>query len=403
MLTKEHGIVVYDRQKAQALPDRLTGDEEQRYLDLTEKMLTVYRLGSGQTRQDLHRSVHNVFAQEEGCPAKRIDAFCKLLDDAGEYERDKEGAAAALRTQVFRLAAEHHPLVRDTDKLFGNQEAETKQRIAEQVGMPWEEIDRQLFADVMEFHRLEAFEGYQDAQALIDRYNVAQLQVALYRAVKMRVWVTQDFRTVLRYAKLARLMHSITQTRAGEYLIDFDGPASVLRETRRYGVGMARFLPALIACKGWKLHATLQTTWRGWYARLALTADDGYRSHLPSPDEFDSSVEENFANKWGDEPREGWTLTREGEILHRGQTVFVPDFTFRHEDGRAILLEIVGFWTPEYLEKKQKTLRLFTDQPILIAVGLGARKQRGDFPPEAVPFKTALKVGDVLERLREAR
>jgi len=29
--------------------------------------------------------------------------------------------------------------------------------------------------------------------------------------------------------------------------------------------------------------------------------------------------------------------------------VFVPDFTFRHEDGTQACLEIVGFWTPEYL------------------------------------------------------
>ena len=38
------------------------------------------------------------------------------------------------------------------------------------------------------------------------------------------------------------------------------------------------------------------------------------------------------------------------KFLHRGQKVFVPDFVFRHSDGRTVLIEIVGFWTPEYLQ-----------------------------------------------------
>ena len=59
----------------------------------------------------------------------------------------------------------------------------------------------------------------------------------------------------------------------------------------------------------------------------------------------------------GAEARDGWTLVREGEVLHEGQKVFVPDFVFRHDDGRVVLMEIIGFWTPEYLEAKAATLR----------------------------------------------
>jgi len=39
----------------------------------------------------------------------------------------------------------------------------------------------------------------------------------------------------------------------------------------------------------------------------------------------------------------------------------------------TVALETVGFWTPEYLRKKEKTLRLFADHRLLIAVGAGAR------------------------------
>jgi uncharacterized protein len=173
----------------------------------------------------------------------------------------------------------------------------------------------------------------------------------------------------------------------------------VLRQTHRYGAAMARFLPALVACRNWRMHAVIGTRRKGWTVGLDLSSDDGLHSHLPSPDEFDSQVEEAFSEKWGPEARDGWTLVREGEILHRGQKVFVPDFVFRHADGRSVPMEIVGFWTPEYLQAKLETLRAFDDSHILIAVAAPARTEMEALPSEIILYKSALLVKDVLARL----
>lgn len=399
MLTKELAIAEYDFAKGRILPDRLTRRAHAQYLRYADRMLRVYRAGEGKTRRELHRDVHDVFSREPDCPARRIDAFCKLLDDVSVFERDRRGKAAALRRRVFRLAAPKHPLVKEADGLFETDEQQVKSDIARQLGRSWDEIDGQLFADVIEFHRLVRFDGFADATALLARYNVAQVQAALYGAESMTVWASGDFKTILRYAKLARLMHVITRTGDGQYRLRFDGPASVLRQTRRYGVAMARFLPALIACRDWRMHAVVHN--RGAYKlRLELSSEDGLASHLPSPDEFDSKVEATFAAKWGNERREGWLLDREGEILHRGQKVFVPDFVFRHEDGRTVLMEIIGFWTPEYLQAKEETLRTFEDADLLLAVcqSLGDNI-RGELA-NAVMFKSSLSIKQVLERLR---
>jgi hypothetical protein len=363
-------------------------------------MLDIYAGGVGQSRRQLHRAVRAVFENEPDCPARRIEAFCKLLDDRSEFEQDRGGKAAQLRRKVFRMAANRHPLLRRADRLFGSEEAAVKAEIAQEIGRPWEEIDADLFSDVFEFRRLKSFEGYENAQALLARYNVAQVQVALFDAESMTVWTTDDFKAILRYAKLARLMHSVQQHGKHGYAIRFDGPASVLRTTRRYGVAMARFLPALVACRQWRMHAVLRTRRRGWTVALDVSADEGLTSHVPAPDDFDSSVEETFAAKWGEEPREGWRLVREGGILCHRQKVFVPDFLFRHEDGRTVLMEIIGYWTPEYLEAKQATLRLFQDQRILLAV---ARQAQQRFPemPNTVPYKTVVPVKAVLGKLTE--
>jgi predicted nuclease of restriction endonuclease-like RecB superfamily len=400
MLTRELAIARYE--SGRIVPDRLTRKSHQQYVAYAERMLAAYRAGAGRTRRELHRAVAAILADEEDCPARRVEAFCKLLDDAATYQHDARRHAPALRREVFRLAAARHPLVRQADRLFEQEESRAKAEIAAQLGHTWEEIDRDLWADVIDFHRLAAFEDYPSAAALLARYNVAQVQAALFGAESLIVWASEDFKTILRYAKLARLMHAISRHGEGRYCVRFDGPASVLRETRRYGAAMARFLPALIACRGWRMHAVIRTRRKGWSVSLDLSADDGLSSHLPPPAAFDSLVEESFAEKWGPEPRDGWTLVREGEILHSGQKVFVPDFALRHTDGRIVLVEIVGFWTPEYLRAKLQTLAAFRDRRILLAVAARVKSQLAELPSEAIVYRTSLTIKDVLERLHTA-
>jgi predicted nuclease of restriction endonuclease-like RecB superfamily len=396
MLTRAHAIAVYDH--GRVMPDRLTRTRHAAYLAHAERLLELYRRGIGRTRRELHRAALAIFAQEPGCPLRRIAGLTKLLDDRSTYGHDPPGQAAELRREVFHLAAPLHPLVSTADRQFEHAEAPAKAAIAGRLGTTWPAIDRALFADIMDFHRLEAFAGYPDGAALLARYNVAQVQVALFDAVSMTLWAKQDFKVILRYAKLAGLMHTIRALGERGYEFRFDGPASVLRQTHRYGVAMARFLPALIACAGWRLHAVLRTR-RGWQMSLDLSPADRLTSHLPPPEEFDSRIEKDFARAWGPEPRGGWRLVREGEVLHRGQHVFVPDFVFRHGDGRSVLMEIVGFWTPEYLAAKRRTLRNFAEHPILLAVAESTARQMGDSAARTIRFKKRLGIRAVLEQL----
>lgn len=399
MLTSEQAIVVYEG--GRAIPDRLTQRAHAHYLDYARRMLLAYQHGVGRTRRELHRSVEGILANEPDCDTRRVQAFCKLLDEAGEFDRDSRGRAAKLRLEVFALAAPLHPLVESRDQLFENTEAEAKTLIAQRLGRPWHEIEGELYADVMDYHRLTSFSGYADPAALLRRYNVAQLQAALYRAESLAVTAAEDFKTILRYAKLAGLLHDIRRIGPSRYHVELSGPASVLRETRRYGLNFARFLPALLACKDWAMEAHLRTRWGG-RAVLALSSRDGLSSTMPPPEEFDSSVEEKFAARFGPE-RDGWRLGREAEIVFEGQSAFVPDFAFRHDDGTEVLLEIVGFWTPEYLAKKRETLRRFRGRNICLAVAERCLAESAAVPEDVVVYKTALKPEPVLALLERAR
>jgi len=399
MLTSEHSIVDYRAGKA--VPDRLRQVTHRHYVDYAERMLSIYRNGIGQQRRHLHHQVEGLFANEPECPIRRIQAFCKLLDDRSSFYTDAAGKAAKLRLEVFSRAAGYHPLVVQPDRLFEHDEKKVKSQLAEELGISWDQIEQSLYSDVMAFHRLQALDGYPDGPALLSRYNVAQLQACLYRAERITIVATDDLKTILRYAKLARLLHEIRRLGHSKYQIVFSGPASVLRDTRIYGVNFAKFLPALLACKGWKMAAILQTPWNA-HARLELSENDGFTSHLPPPEEFDSHIEESLATKFGQE-RDGWQLIREGEILHDHQKTFVPDFTFRHEDGTQVHLEIIGFWTPEYLAHKRETIRQFGQHNILIAIPERSLREGASVGESVLVYKTTIKLKPLMEALERIR
>ena len=71
----------------------------------------------------------------------------------------------------------------------------------------------------------------------------------------------------------------------------------------------------------------------------------------------------------------------------------------KRENGRRTYLEIVGFWTPEYLEQKAATLRKFQDASLLLAVPEKTRTKLPELDLPVVWYKSALRVDSVLAKL----
>jgi predicted nuclease of restriction endonuclease-like RecB superfamily len=66
-----------------------------------------------------------------------------------------------------------------------------------------------------------------------------------------------------------------------------------------------------------------------------------------------------------------------------------------------VLLEIVGYWTPEYLQHKTEQLEKFAVHNLLLAIPEQSQFEPplGSRPP--IVFKRQLKPADVLARLDE--
>jgi hypothetical protein len=396
MLSAALRVYHWDRPTGSIASDRLEPDT----LPVLERGLVVYRARIGQTRGQVRNAARLAL---EGLRPDRVEPVVKLLDDAATYAWPSATRTAERRVRVFEAAAERHPLI----------EVEAARAVIaarlgdDQPPAPGDEaLVGSLYADYPEFHRLASFpEGY-GAPALRADYDLAQAQALLYSALTVTVDARRDFKHVLRAARLARLLHRV-ERRPGApdpgYRFVLDGPNSVLRRTRAYGVDFARFLAALVRLGDWRLTAEIELR-KGWRPlTLTLTSEDGLGAVRAGPPEFDSSLEEGLAKKFGAE-RDGWRLLREGAVVQAGESVMVPDFVFRHEDGTEVMLEIAGYWTPEYVTEKLRRLRRVRGANLIVAVPRPLALRAGKVPAITVmPFNRRLLLRELLPRLEAFR
>lgn len=365
MIRSEHSIVEYDFGAKTVTPDRLTRQRDHAYIAAIDACLNEYRSGIGRTRQSLHRRVDKHLSATPGCPPRRISAFCKLLDDQSDFTVDA-GSIVSMRKKIVQFGASRHPLVWTREGIFEHDLETARREFAESIGKTWEQIESMMFADVIELHPLRAFDPVVSAIELLSAYNLSQTQAALYRATEVRVDAWSDFKTIIRHAKLARLMHRIepldaTADAPPGYRFQFDGPGSTIRETTRYGIGFAKLLGKLVTCQRWRMVARVLGP-RQQPMRLIVSPRDGLRSTLVPDDSYDSQLEEDVDEQWRSSPVDGWAMDRESELLHIGQTVFTPDFVLRHRSGKVIHIEVVGYWTKEYLDEKVRRMQQFVSE-----------------------------------------
>jgi predicted nuclease of restriction endonuclease-like RecB superfamily len=169
----------------------------------------------------------------------------------------------------------------------------------------------------------------------------------------------------------------------------------MFHRSQKYGIQMAVFLPALLLCKGWRMRAeiTLRQQQQGGAAFFEMTSEGhSLRSHYLSLPPYDNPVKEKLSNAWARFESE-WRLEASGEIINLGAGTLIPDFVLRHEGGRAVYLEILGFWTPQHLKKRLLELEESGFRNYLIAAWeelRGSREPLVTEPPHTIIFKRSL-------------
>jgi len=411
---------------------------DEQYQQTARELIQIFDDHVGNPKGDLEDTIDQLTIADTDY--KIVQGLAKLLKDECEFETIAPVDPQEIRQRLFEKANESYPIVRQPTLGEDTQKLEVYTAVAEQLGISLEECYRGMYADLEENKRLVRFgdriadehtdtsnsttttsltgssdESYaEDAvtvEWLLTRYNLALAQAVLFDATCMRIRVWDHFGTAFSYMKLFGLMHRIypidtdgnrvtTTDAADGYEAILDGPASLFSKTRKYGIRMANFLPALPLCDRWTMHADILND-DAASETLTMTLDhtDGLSSHYSAQDTFDSDVERTLAQKWNRATTE-WNLVREDDVLDLGAEVMLPDFALEHPDGRRAILEIVGFWTPEYLDEKLEKIRTADIDHLLLAVSERLDCSAEDFDEASdrvLWFKSGIHVYDVVD------
>ncbi|MBK8897253.1 MAG: DUF790 family protein [Candidatus Competibacteraceae bacterium] len=333
-------------------------------------------------------------ALEGDSPDYRIvRGFAHLALNAAEFTlATGDLEPETLRREAFARAAERGG--------YGETQArEVLESLAPRYQLEADALREALYADLPENHLLTVLPDF-TPDKLVDRYNLAQAQGVLYAALYLRLTahrnVPGEYRRLFQHLKFHGLMYAVEGHLDDGYQIYVDGPASLFKQTRKYGLQMAMFLPALLRVSRWELEAVVQRD--GQELSYRLDSQSPLRALQDPPPAYDSLLEERFAVRWG-KLGTAWTLEREVEIVDLKGTVFVPDFALRHTDGRIAHVEIMGFWHPDYLRRKLDKLRRAAMPDLIVAVSerlnVGADDFR-DVPGPVIFFKGKLEPRQVL-------
>ncbi len=120
---------------------------------------------------------------------------------------------------------------------------------------------------------------------------------------------------------------------------------------------------------------------------------------------FDSSIEQAFSASFvslaSSQGVDGWRLEREPEPLLLASSIFIPDFALTRGQ-RRIYVEILGFWTPAYRERKIQKLQQLQDRAdLLLAIPIEAKDAFTSIAPyfPIVYYDGQLSVTQVLQTL----
>lgn len=392
MLTGD--LVRYYIDEARVVPLFISRKESHHYLNICQDLIGLFREHTGQPRRQLSDALEQF--ESASVDYKIYRGFAKLLFDRCLFAVPWEGDCAQLRQTVFEKAQQAYPIVLEPDLLHQQTNRDILRETGSELDETPEQLEGLLYGDLLENQVLTGFDRDIGSQELLRRYNLAIAQGILYRAVRMKIQVREDFKTVFRYIKLAQLIHEIRPMNNHGYEILLDGPASILRRTQKYGIHMALFLPGLLLAEKWRMSALIDTA-KG-PATFYLDDTCGLHTYYRQEHPFDSSVEEKFYNGF-QSAKTDWQIHREAEVIDLKDSVFIPDFTFTHPDGRSRGMEIVGFWTPEYLEKKLAKLKKANCHDMIIAVNETLKCSKEDFQGHVIFFKTGLRPNKVIEVL----
>lgn len=277
--------------------------------------------------------------------------------------------------------------------------ADVLAELARELSIDAADLEHALFADVPGERRVTAPGQPLCVADVALRANLAMVQRMLRRSTA--VWIQADgsLRSVVRHAKLRGLICTVTPQRLRHSVLAISGPLRLFRRTVVYGRALGELVPFLGRCGPYQLDG--EVVLGGEERRFVVRAGDPIAA-LPPPRPYDSRLEERFAREFRKAAPQ-YDVVREPEAIRAGDTLIFPDFALAHREDprRRWLVEVIGFWTPEYLARKLAQLRAARIANLIVCIDQERNCGEQDLLPAAavVRFRRRIDPADVLRAI----
>ena len=377
--------------------DLRDGDVRPRYLTRVDEpwlrgLIDLYDRNVGRRRRELDDDLAE--SEPAGRGRRAYRAAAHVLGRLHGVSEDAATRPREARRELFGAAC-GRPLERD--RLLAE--------VAARLELEPEALLAALFADLPAERRLRDLDEPISPAELALRCNLANVQGLLYRSTEVRLALEGNSRRVVHYSKLRGLICSVAQREDLQprsssteplTLVRLSGPLSLFRRTLLYGRALSGLVPQLAWCRRYRLRANCVLPFGEGVLRLQ--SGDPVMPAV-EPARFDSKLEERFARDFGRAaPR--WELIREPEPFDAGGALVYPDFLLASRDDprRRWYLEIAGFWTAEYLDRKLARYRRAKLSNLILAIDADRRCSEADFPTgaEVIRYRRRVKAEDVL-------
>jgi len=342
---------------------------DQDTLEIARSVINVFQDHVGRTYGELIEELEGI----EEINYRLIRGLAQILERKCIIETDSAIDPIAARKAVF-----------EESRGFVTSEQERKtvlDKIARKLSIEPAALEKALWADHEGNLAIKEFQTIVP-EDLLRMYNLSLAQTLLFRATGMEIQIEDNYQPVFRKIKQLGLIYSIQDSK-----ISLEGPLSLFKLTEKYGSAFAKLLPTIMESTKWSLRASIsRKTFQG--KRIYdFTLDHTRRSIFGAELEtaeigFDSAIEKEFSQLGF----KGWTVQREPTVLKAGQYAFIPDFSLER-NGTRIYVEIIGFWTPEYLKHKiQKLNQLQEKESMILLVNRNLACTSSEFQAENLLF-----------------
>lgn len=366
---------------------------------LAREVLTTYREHVGLTREVLAEAIGElpVSARER----RLFLGLAKLVDDEATFEG---GALLDVPPDQLRAALFTDAAAARRDECFDR--AALLAEHAARHGVTADVLERALYADLRGAEVLRAV-APEEPEALVARWQHAQVQAVLLRAVEVVVEVEAadpaDARALFHRLKFLRLLWRLERGDAGRWRITIDGPLSLFESVTRYGLELAMLVPVLDRMRAYTLTARLR--WGKSKTALTFTHQGGSGSRGPAagalPDEVQALLDRLTALGGP------WQARVASEILDLpGVGLVVPDLVLER-DGARVFVEVLGHWSRGAVWRRVELVEAGLGAPLVVAVSERLRVSEEVLPAEAPAclyvYKGVMSAKAVVERAERLR